>query len=81
MSPQIAVRLPGTLLDEVDALVGRGRFETRAEAIRAAIELVVDADRRERIGASIVEGYARSPQAEDLDDDLGAYPSIDPGDA
>lgn len=80
MSPQIAVRLPGPLLDAIDGLVERGRFETRADAIRSGIELVVDADRRERIGRSIVEGYTRVPQAEDLDEDLDPYPSIDDSD-
>jgi Arc/MetJ-type ribon-helix-helix transcriptional regulator len=74
MSPQIAVRLPPELLEEIDGLVGSGRFETRAEAIRSGIELIVDAERRDRIGRSIVEGYARVPQVEGADDELGAYP-------
>lgn len=75
MSPQIAVRVPAALLGEIDALVDAGRFETRAEAIRSGIELIVDAERRERIGRDIVEGYERVPQAEGLDDELGAYPA------
>ncbi|MGZ8581439.1 MAG: ribbon-helix-helix domain-containing protein [Actinomycetota bacterium] len=77
MSPQIAVRLPAPLLDEIDALVDAGRFETRADAIRSGIELIVDAERRSRIGRAIVEGYERVPQAEVLDEDLGSYPAPD----
>lgn len=80
MSPQIAVRLPAPLLDEIDALVERGAFETRAEAIRSGIELIVDADRRERISRAIVEGYTRLPQAEDADEDLGTFPPIEQAD-
>ena len=74
MSPQIAVRLPVPLLDEIDALVTGGRFETRAEAIRAGIEALVDQERRARIGRDIVEGYRRLPQAEDIEEELGAFP-------
>ncbi|MFN8234126.1 MAG: ribbon-helix-helix domain-containing protein [Actinomycetota bacterium] len=74
MSPQIAVRLPTTLLDQIDGLVAAGRFETRAEAIRAGIEALVDRERRDRIGRAIVEGYRRVPQADDLDEDLGDFP-------
>ncbi len=78
MSPQIAVRLPASLLDEIDGLVEGGRFETRADAIRSGIELIVDSERRERIGRSILEGYERVPQAEDLEEELGPYPEVDP---
>ena len=77
MSPQIAVRLPAPLLDEIDSLVDAGRFETRADAIRSGIELIVDAERRSRIGRAIVEGYERVPQAEGLDEELGSYPALD----
>jgi Arc/MetJ-type ribon-helix-helix transcriptional regulator len=76
MSPQIAVRLPAPLLGEVDALVDTGRYETRAEAIRAGIEHLVEAERRRRIGDAIVDGYARRPQAEDRDEELGDYPDL-----
>ena len=79
MSPQVAVRLPTPLLEEIDGLVDSGRFETRADAIRSGIELIVDTERRERIGHSIVGGYARVPQAEDVDEELGPYPAVDPG--
>ena len=79
VSPQVAVRLPAPLLDDIDALVDSGRFETRADAIRSGIELIVDTERRERIAQSIIAGYARVPQAEEVDEELGRYPAIDPG--
>ena len=77
MSPQIAVRLPAQLLDEIDTLVDAGRFETRAEAVRAGIEQLVDDERRRRIGEAIVAGYTRQPQAEDADEELGEFPPPD----
>jgi Arc/MetJ-type ribon-helix-helix transcriptional regulator len=81
MSPQIAVRLPAPLLDQIDQLVESGRFETRAEAVRAGIEQLVDEEHRRQVGRAIVEGYARLPQSEDLDEDLGEFPAPGPSDA
>jgi hypothetical protein len=34
----------------------------RSEAVRLALQLLVEQQRRRRIGASIVEGYLRHPQ-------------------
>ena len=65
MSPQIAVRLGADLVEGLDALVADGRFSTRADAIRAAIEALVDADRRGRIDEAIVAGYRRVPSGND----------------
>jgi len=43
-------------------LVAAGRFETKADAVRAALEALVDAERRADVGRRIVEGYRRVPQ-------------------
>lgn len=75
MSPQVAVRLGEELLERIDAMVDAGRFETRAEAIRAGIEELVDRERRREIGEAIVQGYRERPQAEDTDDELGLFPT------
>jgi Arc/MetJ-type ribon-helix-helix transcriptional regulator len=64
MSIQIAVRIPSQLADRLEALVDSGRFETRAEAVRAALEALVEAERRADVGRRIVEGYRRVPQEE-----------------
>jgi Arc/MetJ-type ribon-helix-helix transcriptional regulator len=73
MSPQIAVRLDQDLADRLDALVADGRFDTKADAIRTAIEALVDVERRRRIGEAIVEGYRRVPPG----DDPGLEASLD----
>jgi len=67
MSPQIAVRVGQGLVDGLDAMVADGRFTTRAEAIRSAIETMVDEERRRKIGEAIVEGYRRIPPGDDPD--------------
>jgi Arc/MetJ-type ribon-helix-helix transcriptional regulator len=66
MSVQIAIRIPDTLAEELETLVSSGRFDTKADAVRSALEALVDAERRADVGRRIVEGYQRVPQ-EDAD--------------
>ena len=65
MSEQIAVRLPEELAERLDELVASGRFESKAEAVRSAIQTMVEAERRRDIGQRIAEGYRRVPQTDD----------------
>jgi Arc/MetJ-type ribon-helix-helix transcriptional regulator len=58
---QIAVRLPRELLDEVDDLVARGVYESRAAAVRAGVEAVAASERRRQIDRALTEGYQRRP--------------------
>lgn len=62
MSEQIAVRIPDALAESLEDLVSRGAYETKAEAIRAALEALVESERRRRVGELIAEGYLRIPQ-------------------
>jgi Arc/MetJ-type ribon-helix-helix transcriptional regulator len=66
MSIQIAIRIPNPLAEELEALVSSGRFDTKADAVRSALEALIDAERRADVGRRIVEGYQRVPQ-EDAD--------------
>jgi Arc/MetJ-type ribon-helix-helix transcriptional regulator len=65
MSEQIAVRIPDELADSLENLVSSGTFETKAEAIRAALERLVEAERRRRVGELVADGYRRIPQGDD----------------
>jgi Arc/MetJ-type ribon-helix-helix transcriptional regulator len=65
MSEQITIRIPDGLAESLEELVGTGRFETKADAVRTALEALVDADRRRRVGELIAEGYLRVPQDDD----------------
>ena len=66
MSVQIAVRLPNSLADALDDGVARGFADSRAEAIRRALELWLDQSERAAIGRSIADSYRSTPQDEDL---------------
>lgn len=58
---QIAVRLPGELLAELDDLVSRGVYESRAAAVRAGIETIMELERRRQTDRAVIEGYRRAP--------------------
>lgn len=64
MSKQIAVRIPNALAKSIDDLVSEGRFETNTEAIRSALQTLVDQERRRKVGQLIADGYRRVPQGE-----------------
>jgi Arc/MetJ-type ribon-helix-helix transcriptional regulator len=66
MSQQIAIRIPEDLASGLDMLVSSGRFESKADAVRSALEALIDTERRAEVGRQIVEGYRRVPQ-EDVD--------------
>ena len=65
MSEQIAVRIPDQLAESLEDLVSGGRFETKADAIRAALEALIERERRRRVGELISDGYRRIPQGDD----------------
>lgn len=61
MTLQIAVRIPDELAQEMDRLVSSGRYATRAEAVRAGLETIVEQERQRAIDQAIVDGYRRQP--------------------
>jgi Arc/MetJ-type ribon-helix-helix transcriptional regulator len=64
VSEQFAIRMSDELASSLDELVSSGRFATRAEAVRAAIEQLLDAERRQDVGRRIVQGYTDVPQTD-----------------
>lgn len=64
---QIAVRLSTELLAEIDALVKRGEFPSRAAAVRAGAERIAADERRRAIDRSIIDGYTRIPPTPEED--------------
>ena len=61
---QIAVRLPGPLLSDLDELVKGGAYESRAAAVRAGIEAIMKLELQRQTDRAVVEGYTRQPQTE-----------------
>ena len=67
MSVMITVRMSQDRVERVDALVASGTYATRAELVRAAVDVLLRREEEEAIDRAIVEGYTRIPQtAEEL---------------
>lgn len=61
---QIAVRLPDELLAGLDDLVRRGVYDSRAAAVRAGVEAIMEIEQRRQVDRDVVEGYRRNPMTE-----------------
>jgi Arc/MetJ-type ribon-helix-helix transcriptional regulator len=64
MSIQIAVRLSDRDLSELDSAIGRGRFPSRAAALRQALDLLLREERDREIEEAYRRGYGAKPQEE-----------------
>jgi len=62
---QLVTRLGDDLAAEVDRLVAEGLVESRSDAVRRGLELLVDRHRRARVATAIVAGYRALPQTEE----------------
>jgi Arc/MetJ-type ribon-helix-helix transcriptional regulator len=62
MSEQIAVRIPDEMAAALEALVSSGRFPTKADVVRVAVEALLESERRRELGERIANGYRRVPQ-------------------
>jgi Arc/MetJ-type ribon-helix-helix transcriptional regulator len=65
MAVQLVTRVPDELARRVDALISAGVFESRSDAVRVGLEVVIERERRAAVGQAIVDGYRRIPQTED----------------
>jgi Arc/MetJ-type ribon-helix-helix transcriptional regulator len=64
MTIQVPVRLTEADVAALDAVVATGRFASRSEALRAALEQVLRREREDEIDAAYRRGYGETPQEE-----------------
>ena len=64
MSQQIAVRVPREEVAALDEAVAKGLYPTRADAVRAALALLLRQIRDEEIVASHQRAFAEQPDQE-----------------
>lgn len=62
---QLAARFEPEVVAEVDRLIAEGRVDSRADALRLALDAYLDAARRRSIGERIAEGYREFPQTDE----------------
>ena len=65
---QLVTRLDDDLAAAVDELIAAGVVANRSEAVRLALQRLVDGHRRNVIGARIAAGYLAAPQTDDEGD-------------
>jgi hypothetical protein len=65
MSTQLAVRLSDEQIDLLDWYVVRISADSRAEAMRAALEAVTAMIKRHEIETAYVSGYRESPETDE----------------
>lgn len=62
---QLVTRVNEDLVSLVDELVEEGVVESRSDAVRRGLRVLVDQQRRRRTGDAIVQGYRDHPQSEE----------------
>ena len=62
---QLGTRVDDELVAQLDEMVDKGEAKSRSDAVRSALEEMLDQRRRRLIGEAIVEGYRRIPETED----------------
>jgi len=62
---QLVARVDDDLLMAVDALVAEGVVANRSDAVRVALAMFTDQQRRRKVGSLIVAAYARQPQTDE----------------
>jgi Arc/MetJ-type ribon-helix-helix transcriptional regulator len=62
--PQLVTRVDDELAAGIDELVAAGTVANRSEAVRLALEQLVDRHRRRIVGEQIVAGYRAMPQTD-----------------
>jgi Arc/MetJ-type ribon-helix-helix transcriptional regulator len=63
MKTQIAIKLPEELVAAVDRLVDEGHYESRSDAVRTGIGMVVRKADRQRVDRAFAQGFARTPES------------------
>lgn len=65
MTKQIAVKLPDELVGELDRLVERGAFDSRSQAVRTGLEVMVGSYRRQELDQRYRDAIARFPETDE----------------
>ena len=61
---QLVTRIDAELTAALDELVVEGIVDSRSDAVRRGLFILIDQTRRRRIGDAIIAGYQTHPQTE-----------------
>ena len=65
MTKQIAVKLPDQLVGELDRLVEQGAFDSRSQAVRTGLEVMVGSYRSQELVERYQDALARFPETDE----------------
>ena len=59
---QLVTRVDDDLVAQLDEIVDKGEAESRSDAVRLALEAMIEQRRRRLIGEAIADAYRRVPE-------------------
>ena len=62
---QLVTRIDERLARQLDRLIAEGAAASRSDAVRQALEVLIDRHRRSKTAQAIIDGYQRRPQSDD----------------
>lgn len=62
---QLVTRIDDELAASIDALIAQGVVESRSDAVRRGLHVLIDQTHRGRTATAIVAGYRAHPQSEE----------------
>ncbi len=63
---QLVTRIDAELVASIDELIDQGLVESRSDAVRKGLHILIDHARRRRVVEAIIDGYKTMPQTEDV---------------
>lgn len=61
---QLVTRIDDELAASIDDLIAQGVVESRSDAVRRGLRVLIDQNRRRRTAEAIIRGYQLRPQSE-----------------
>jgi len=61
---QLVTRIDDELAASIDDLIAQGVVESRSDAVRRGLRVLIDQNRRRRTAEAIIRGYQLHPQSE-----------------
>jgi len=61
---QLVTRVDQDLASLVDELVAEGVVESRSDAVRQGLRVLIDQNQRRRMAEAIIQGYEQRPQTD-----------------
>ncbi len=62
--PQLVTRIDADLAAQIDALIASGEVESRSDAVRSGLRVLLEEKHRKDTAQAIIKGYTDQPQVD-----------------